>query len=265
MKSKIFKNLLKSINLKNKTAIITGAGGKLGKRIAQVLGELNSNLILIDHPNVKIDYKNNKISIKTYKCNFENIENVHNTITKIKSLNKKINILINNAFYTGVSKLDNWLVEFNRQDLVNWDNTIKVGLTSAFELSKSFADNLGKNRGLIINIGSIYANNAPNKNIYVGTKLNSPAAYSVAKAGLLNFTKWLAINLAPKVRVNMISPGGIKRSQSKKFIKQYLRNVPLNRLAYESDIDGALIYLSTDLSNYVTGHNLLIDGGYSAS
>ena len=68
MKPKIFKNLLKSINLKNKTAIITGAGGKLGKRISQVLGELNCNLILIDHPNVKIDYKNNKINIKTYKC-----------------------------------------------------------------------------------------------------------------------------------------------------------------------------------------------------
>jgi NAD(P)-dependent dehydrogenase (short-subunit alcohol dehydrogenase family) len=258
-----FTKINQLINFKNKTAIITGAGGFLGKRIAYTLGKLNCNLILVDQHSVNIKYKNNKIHIQKYKCNFEDREDILKFISDVKKNNKKIEILINNASYTGSTLLNNWAVDFKDQDSLNWDRAIQVGLTTAFELSKAFQGYLKKNKGVIINIGSIYCNLSPNKNNYVKTKMKNPAAYSVSKSGLLQLTKWLAVYLSPKIRVNMISPGGIYRKQPKIFINKYNSRVPLQRMCREDDLDGAIIFLASQLSNYITGHNLIVDGGYS--
>jgi NAD(P)-dependent dehydrogenase (short-subunit alcohol dehydrogenase family) len=259
-----YKNYFNSIfNFKNKTALVTGAGGYLGRRISFVLGELNCNLILVDHPSTKINYNNKKISVKKYYCNFESSLELKNLIKNIKLNNKTIDIVINNASFTGGSNVKDWIVDFKNQNIEIWENAIKVGLTAAFEISKGLAPNLKRSRGNIINIGSIYSVLSPNKNNYVGTDISSPAAYSVLKSGLLQLTKWLAVHLGPDIRVNMISPGGIYRRQNKIFLKKYLNKVSLNRMCKENDIDGALVYLASDFSSYVTGHNLLIDGGYS--
>ena len=115
----------------------------------------------------------------------------------------------------------------------------------------------------IINISSIYGTNAPDQKIYKNTNINNPAAYSVSKAGLTYMTKWLASSLAPNIRVNSISPGGIKRNQSKVFMKQYISKTLLNRMATEEDIVGAIIFLATNMSSYVTGQNIIIDGGFT--
>ena len=100
-------------------------------------------------------------------------------------------------------------------------------------------------------------------NLYKDTDMHNPAAYASSKAGLLQLTKWLAVNMAPKVRVNMISPGGILRNQPEVFIERYSDSTPLARMATENDVSNSVYYLSTSLASYITGINLKVDGGWS--
>ena len=114
----------------------------------------------------------------------------------------------------------------------------------------------------IINIGSIYGVYGPDPSLYQDLSLHNPAAYAASKGGLIQLTRWLATTLAPFVRVNSISPGGIFRNQPEEFVDRYSSKTPLGRMGTEEDIKGAIMYLATDLSNWVTGQNVLIDGGW---
>jgi NAD(P)-dependent dehydrogenase (short-subunit alcohol dehydrogenase family) len=94
--------------------------------------------------------------------------------------------------------------------------------------------------------------------------MGNPAAYSVSKGGMVQFTRWLATVLAPEIRVNAISPGGIWRTQPEDFHRRYIERTPLGRMASEEDLKGAVVYLASDMSSYVTGQNLLVDGGWTS-
>ncbi len=100
--------------------------------------------------------------------------------------------------------------------------------------------------------------------LYEDTAMGNPAAYAASKGGLTQLTRWLSTVLAPDIRVNCISPGGIARGQDEKFVKRYETRTPLKRMGKEEDMKGALLYLASDLSAYVTGQNLLVDGGWTA-
>ena len=139
-----------------------------------------------------------------------------------------------------------------------------MNLTAAFHLTKNLSDQLIKSKkGKVINIGSIYSLIAPKWEIYNNQKMNNRAGYSASKGGLLQLTRWFASYLGPKVRVNMISPGGILRGHNNKFKKKYNSNTSLERMANLNEINGTLIYLATDLSSYVTGQNIIVDGGWT--
>ena len=154
--------------------------------------------------------------------------------------------------------------DFKNQSVETWKKCLDVNLTSVFELIKILGSKkkFSKNSS-IINVSSIYSFLAPDKNLYKGTKINNPAAYSVSKSGLNYLTKWLAVELAPNTRVNSISLGGVKRKQAKLFLNRYIKHTPLERMAVERDILGAIIFLGSYLSSYVTGQNIIIDGGKS--
>ena len=254
---------------KNKKILITGASGKIGSVITEYFNKSKAKLILIDKNIVNLErkYKKGKkikSNIKIYNCDFENINERTKIFKKISIENKNIDLLINNAAFTGDSDLKGWNTNFQNQSIETWNRCLNVNLTSVFDLVKVL--NTGKNfsyNSSIVNISSIYSFLAPDKNLYKNTKINNPAAYSVSKSGLNYLTKWLAVELAPKVRVNSISLGGVERSQEKKFIKKYIINTPLKRMAVEKDILGSLIYLGSNLSSYMTGQNIIIDGGKS--
>jgi len=137
-------------------------------------------------------------------------------------------------------------------------------LTAAFHLSRSLAPELrSSGKGCIINIASIYGEFGPDWSLYEGTAMGNPAAYAASKGGLLQLTRWLATTMAPDVRVNAISPGGIYRNQPDKFVSRYGRKTPMLRMANEEDFRGAVAYLATSMSSYVTGHTLKVDGGWN--
>ena len=142
---------------------------------------------------------------------------------------------------------------------------MKLNLGASYDLSNSFFKSLKKSKiGSIVNIASIYGIVAPDYKLYKKTNMQNPAAYGASKAGLIQLTKWQASTFAPYVRVNCISLGGIFNNQNKIFLNKYKNKTLLGRMGIKSDINGTITYLTTDLSSYVTGQNIVVDGGFTA-
>ena len=241
-----------------KTVLITGANGFLGKKIVNFFKKNRFKLILIDNHKIKKGKR-----IDTFICDFTNEKDREVKFQIIRKKYKSIDLIINNAGYTGSINDKGWITKFEKQDLNNWNKAFEVNLNSIFHLIKLLKTNLENSKGRIINIGSIYSIRSPNPKLYQGLNMNSPAAYSASKGGLLQLTRWLAIQLAPKISVNMISPIGIKRNQPKKFLKRYYNSIPMKKMCSEDDIVKVISFLAIDAPKLITGQNILLDGGSS--
>ena len=252
----------------NRTTLITGATGGLGQHMAETIAELGGGLILVDKPGS--DYLLLMEILKKYKCKVEcidcDLESDQQRIELIQQIDRKgfpVDVLINNAAFVAATELEGWVVPFEEQTIETWKRAIEVNLTAVFDLSKLLLPKLKKSgNGSIINIASIYGVNGPVHSMYKGTEMGNPAAYSTSKGGLIQLTRWLATTISPEVRVNAISPGGVYRNQPKSFIDQYESRTPLKRMATEEDFKGIVAYLASDMSKYVTGQNINVDGGW---
>ncbi len=264
------RNIKDLMSLKGRTALITGATGEIGQEIAITIAELGGDLLLVDRPDSDYDIvkrrilKKYNVNIESIDCNLESESSRQLLIEQVNGYDKELNIIINNAAFVGDSNLKGWVTDFENQSIETWRRAMEVNLTSAFHLSQGCAPLLRKSKkSSIINIASIYAINGPDYSLYDGTDMGNPAAYAVSKGGLVQLTRWLATTLAPDIRVNAISPGGVLRNQPKEFIQRYNARTPLGRMATEEDFKGVIAYLASDLSQYVTGQNLLVDGGWT--
>ena len=261
---------LKSLhNLVGRKALITGAAGNIGKVFANTLAELGSDLILVDLIESNLESLRDQlitdwgVKVDYYVCDLEIQNSRLDLIDRIKSAHRGLNTLINNAALVGTSNLSGWNAPFEEQSIETWRRALEVNLTAAFELSQGLLPLLKESHGSnIVNIASIYGIHAPVWHLYEGTNMSNPAAYGVSKAGLIQLTRWLATSIAPEVRVNAIAPGGIFRNQQKEFVKRYEMMTPLGRMASEDDLRGAIAYLTSDASSYLTGPVLQIDGGW---
>ncbi len=258
---------MKKINFNKKFSIVLGGSGHIGLATTECLLEHGSHVLVIDKnlksipQSIKRKYKSKLFLLETDITNNDDLEIIDKFLNSKK---KHIDILINSVALVGSSKLKGWNEDFKKQKKESWDKAIETNLTSVFFLIQRLAKYYKKNKSTsIINISSIYGLYPPKLGIYKNTEIHNPAAYSVSKAGINYMTKWLAVHLAPNVRVNTISPGGIIRNQSKTFIKQYASQTLMNRMATENDLIGAIIFLASDMSLYVTGQNIVIDGGWS--
>ena len=259
----------KLLDMKGRLCLITGASGSIGSVLSETICELGADLIIVDKDLGKLNklkktlekkWENN---IYSYECDIEYETERKKLFRKINAKFSNLNCLVNNAAFTGSSKLKGWNEPLEKQSLETWRRAFEVNLTAAFHFCQLFFPLLKISKGSnIINISSIYGDYAPDWSIYENTSMNNPAAYSVSKAGLNHLTKYLASYFAPNVRVNTISPGGMKRNQDKQFVKKYKNKTLLKRMSKEDDLRGALAYLATDLSEYVTGQNLRVDGGW---
>lgn len=256
-------------NLSGRRALITGATGGLGKVFADTLAELGADLILVDLPSSDFQtlgkslIKDWGINVESHPCDLEAQSQRTDLIKKLMSSGLGLNILVNNAAFVGTSDLPGWNVPFEDQSIDAWRRAMEVNLTAVFDLSRGLAPLLRSSKnGSIVNIASIYGIYGPDWSLYEGTGMNNPAAYGASKGGLIQLTRWLATTIAPEVRVNAISPGGIFKNQPEKFVKRYEDKTPLGRMANAEDFRGALAYLTSDLSKYVTGQVLQVDGGW---
>lgn len=257
------------INLRGRRALITGAAGCLGKVIAETLAELGADLVLVDREGVDFDLfkvrleRDWGVKVVHRMCDLEDEAQRRELLDWIKSDDEGLNILINNAAFVGSSELQGWSVPFEQQTAETWRRVLEVNLIAVFDLCQGLMPMLSVAQGAsIINISSIYGVYGPDWSLYEGTGMSNPAAYGASKGGLLQFSRWLATTIAPAIRVNSISPGGIFRNQPKEFVRRYENRTPLKRMGSENDFRGAIAYLASDMSTYVTGQNLAVDGGW---
>ncbi len=272
MKKKNFINEL--FSLTGKTVVLTGAAGRLGSRFAHILCESGANVILVDNDakkNIKLKsklFKKYNITCDTFDIDITNESSVGEMVKKIIKKFKKIDVLINNAHFVPRDhpKRD---FPFEEYPLDLWNETININLRGLFLCSREIGRTMIKqNHGVIVNISSIYGIVGADQRIYGKSRLNSPAFYATTKGGMVNLTKYLAAYWHGKnIRVNTLTLGGVfdeQLHQDKKFVTNYSKKTILGRMARKEDYDGALLFLVSDASSYVTGFNLVVDGGWTA-
>lgn len=259
------------MNLDGRVALVTGGAGHIGRAIGAALGELGAAVIVLDIDRGATSSVAGEIAsacgVQTVPLAVDLADEiaVRSVPAQVRERCGRLDVLVNCAALVGTSSLAGWAVPFPEQRSDTWRQALEVNLTAPFVLVQACADLLAASgHGSIVNIGSIYGIVGPDPRLYEGTALGSPAAYAASKAGLLQLTRWLSTTLAPRVRVNAVTPGGVWRNQAPAFTERYEARTPLGRLATEEDLKGAVAYLASDLSAYVTGHNLVVDGGWTA-
>jgi len=252
---------LKNYNLKNKTAVVTGAGKGLGKACAIALAEASANLIIIsrtkkDLVQVSKIIKKFKVKCKSYVCDITN----YNEIKKLINKQKRIDVLINNAG-TNIPE------HFTKVKRENMEYMVKINNVAAFNLAQLCAVKMikTKNRkkigGSIVNMSSQMGHvSGPKRSVY-----------SMNKFGIEGLTKGMALELAKfNIRVNAIAPTFVVTPMTKKFLKDkkfkqdMLNSIPLGRFAEMSEISSAVVFLASDAASMITGTSLLVDGGWTA-
>lgn len=262
-------DLSQLMNMKRRRALITGAAGGLGRIMAETLAEMGADLVLVDLPASVLTSQAEDlvqrygINVQVAHCDLEDSAQREALAKKVLDRRKVLDVLINNAAFVGTSELQGWAEPFEKQTVETWRRALEVNLTSVFHLCQLFTPALGASQaGSIVNIASIYGEYGPDWSLYEGTSMANAAAYGASKGGVIQFTRWLATTLGPAVRANVISPGGVLRGQSEIFVDRYENRTPLRRMATEDDFRGAIAYLVSDMSAYVTGQVLRVDGGW---
>jgi NAD(P)-dependent dehydrogenase (short-subunit alcohol dehydrogenase family) len=258
------------MDMQGRVSLITGGAGHIGLAMAETLAELGSDLVLVDQldavpmSSMAAELSERyKIRVEVVTCDLEQETQVVHIPEQIADCFGRLDVLINNAGFVGTSELEGWVTDFDNQSAATWRRALEVNLTAAFVLTQRCRGLLdASGNGSVINVASIYGVYAPDFSLYSGTSMNNPAAYAASKGGLLQLTRWLSTALAPKIRVNAISPGGVARGQPEPFVQRYVAKTPLARMGTEQDFKGVTAFLASDMSRWVTGENIMVDGGW---
>ncbi|HTY09897.1 MAG TPA: SDR family oxidoreductase [Bacteroidota bacterium] len=266
-------------SLKKKVAVVTGALGLLGKQHCSALAEAGATVIVTDLNGERCEAFARELGIATASkpvgigADVTHRASVEALRDRIFHDHTEIDILVNNAAINDAfenpaaaaeqSKFENYPLEF-------WQRSLDVNITGTFLCSQVIGKVMaGQGRGSIINIASTYGLVGPDQSLYrqedgKQSFYKSPS-YPTTKGAVLAFTRFLATYWAKSgVRVNALSPGGVENGQDKAFIEHYATRTPLGRMAQPTDYKGALIFLASDASGYMTGSNLVVDGGWTA-
>ena len=232
------------IDLTGKMVVITGALGIQGPEHKKAFEKAGATVVVTD------------VNGGDYKLDVTDKKQIKEVIKKVVKKYGKIDVWVNNHGATG------------KQATIDWDYMIKVNLTGTYYCCELAAESMAQTSGgVIINLASIYGLIGPDFNLYPklkykGKPMGVPAGYSASKGGVIALTKHLASQWADKnIRVNCVTPGGIFDNQSDDFVKKYVQKTMLKRMAKKNEVSGALLYLASDLSSYVTGENIVVDGG----
>jgi len=271
------KDFKKLFSLKDKNTIVTGGAGILGSNFCMGLADAGANIAVVD---INIENatkianeikKNYGVKAKAIYCDLTSEQSVKEMVETVVAEFGTIDILHNNAAGKS-SNLNEFFAPFEEYDLNQWKEIMSMNLDSMFLVAK-YVGKVMKEQGAggsIIQTSSIYGVMGPDNRIYEGSfyldcQINTPAIYSASKGGVVALTKYLATYWAKDgIRVNTITPGGVESGQNETFKQNYGNRIPLGRMAQAEEMVGALIYLASDASSYVTGQNILIDGGLSA-
>ncbi len=262
-------------DLTGRCAVVTGGGGILGKGFCQVLAAYGARVAVLDvnesAAEATVDAIREAIpasELLPLGCDVANPEQVSSAIRQVVRQFGGIDILHNNAASKG-SDLQRFFDPFETYSLTTWREVMAVNVDGMFLMAQAVGQQMVKQGrgGSIVQTASVYGVVAPDQRIYEGSQymgmpINTPAVYSASKAAVVGLTKYLASYWGHQgIRVNTLTPGGVESGQNDLFSKRYSARVPLGRMANAGDMESALLYLASDASMYVTGQNLIVDGG----
>jgi len=261
-------------DLKGKVALVTGGAGILGKHFCGGLADSGAKVAVVDinfgaacalAKNLSLRYEVDAVG---FSCDVSDPKSVNEMVSAVLTEFTEINILHNNA----AAKSDDlaaFFAPFEEYTLDQWQKIMSVNIDGMFLVAQAVGKQMIKQKtgGSIIQTASIYGVMAPDHSIYEGSfyldrKINTPAVYTASKAAVIGLTKYLAAYWAEKgIRVNTLTPGGTESGQNDEFKRLYSARIPMKRMADSTEMVGALLYLASDASSYVTGHNIIVDGG----
>ena len=256
-------------NLEGRVVVITGGAGLIGRGFVKAVVESGGTAIIADidetagnRVQVELAKESGTDKIEFIKVDITSKESIQAMIDAILDRHQAIDALVNNAY----PRNRNYGRKFEDVTYEDFCENMNLHLGGYFLMSQEVSRVMVKQkRGVIINIASIYGFMAPRFNLYENASFTSPVEYSAIKGGLLSLTKYLASYLGEhNIRVNAISPGGVHDNQPESFVAKYCQKAILgNRMAEPDDLSGAVVFLLSDASRYVTGQNVVVDGGWS--
>lgn len=267
-------NYRKSFDLSNRVAIVTGGLGLLGKHFCRGLAESGAAVAIFDRNKRETEIFARSLTelygvqSRGYVCDVSDPNSTKKMVEKVVLDFGKINILHNNAACKS-DDLSKFFAPFEDYSLDQWKKIMSVNIDGMFLMAQAVGKQMlrQKEGGTIIQTSSIYGVMAPDQRIYegsfyLGREINTPAVYTTSKAAIIGLTKHLAAYWAKNgIRVNTLTPGGVESGQNEEFKNRYSDRVPIGRMANVTEMVGALLYLASDASSYVTGQNIVVDGG----
>lgn len=254
-------------DLTGRVAAITGGAGNLGTVYARVLAGAGAAVALLDVSEEALAQKAAALReagarVETFLCDIGDSVAVATTFDDIGATFGRLDILVNNA----AAKSPHFFTDLESLPLEDWRMVLEVNLTGPFLCTKAAIPLLRSSRhGSIINVASIYGIVSPDPRLYKGSSIQTPPVYSASKGGVVALTRYVAVYHARDgIRCNTLTPGGVEIDQDPSFVGEYSTRAPLGRMARADEMAGALLYLASDASSYVTGHNLVVDGGWTA-
>jgi NAD(P)-dependent dehydrogenase (short-subunit alcohol dehydrogenase family) len=272
--TKVISNLL--FDLSGKVAVITGGAGILGQHFCRGVASAGASVAVVDldvdkartlAADIRKDFGVPAIGVC---CDVANPVSVDEMVDAVCGEFGQIDLLHNNAASKS-DNLDAFFAPFEYYSLDEWRKVMSVNIDGMFLVAQAVGRKMIQQGGggSIVQTASIYGVMAPDQRIYEGSfyldrQINTPAVYSASKAAVVGLTQYLATYWATQgIRVNTLTPGGTESGQNEEFKRRYSARIPMGRMAMPSEMVGALIYLLSDASSYVTGQNILVDGGLS--
>lgn len=253
-------------DLTGRVAVVTGGAGPLGAVLSETLAAQGAHVVVVDRTAEQCDAVAERLdgAATALPVDLLDPDGPRRVAAAVEELGR-CDVLVNNAAFTGTSGVPGFAVPFDEQTDEAFAAATDLNLKVPFSLTRRLAGLLAASgRGSVVNVCSIYGLVGPNLRLYDGTAMGNPAAYAATKGGLAQLTRYLSTVLAPDVRVNGFAPGGIARGQDAAFVERYERLTPLGRMATEDDFRGAVAWLASDASAYVTGQVVAVDGGWTA-
>ena len=253
-------------SLQGRVALVTGGAGRYGQQISTALAEAGATVIVASRGVGKCEefaarLRREGFDAEGLALDLTEEESVESLASQIESRWEKLDVLVNNAVTVRAEPLD-------RHSVDDWAQAMDCNSTVLYRACRIFGNVMSRKGGAsIVNMGSIYGVVSPDFRIYAGhDEMTNPPSYGFAKAGMIQLTRYLAVYFGPLgIRVNCLSPGGLySATMPGKFVEKYGYRTPLGRMAGANDIKRAAVFLASDASAYITGQNLLVDGGYTA-
>ena len=256
------KKVLETFKLDGKVALVTGGAGLYGRQIVEAVAEAGVKTFTASRGIEKLQQQVQKfrqagLDVTAIQYDQASEESSNNLLGQIIEQAGQVDILVNNSTLRPMADWSSSATDFAR--------SMEVNATGLFMMTRIFGDHMAAHGGgSIINIGSIQGMVGPDFSLYEGLDWGTPPDYFFHKGGLIQLTRYAASKLGPKgVRVNLVSPGGFFNNQDESFVKRYNARTFLGRMANEQDLKGAIVFLASDASQYITGANIVVDGGYT--